>query len=112
MIRAFKRLAVTLALLFFMSGCQAMTGQTVGESMDDSMITSSVKTQLASDKLVTLTRVEVEKCEFNGQQLRFITGRTRDRAGSRKLARLTFLPLPAGTYENRIPREITKLLIP
>jgi hyperosmotically inducible periplasmic protein len=60
MIQAFKGLAVTLALLFFMSGCQALTGQTVGESMDDSMITSSVKTQLASDKLVTLTRVEVE----------------------------------------------------
>ena len=60
MIRAFKGLAVTLALLFFMSGCQAMTGQTVGESVDDSVITSSVKTQLASDKLVTLTRVEVE----------------------------------------------------
>ena len=60
MIRAFKRLAGALALLFFMSGCQALTGQTAGESMDDSMITSSVKTQLASDKLVTLTRVEVE----------------------------------------------------
>lgn len=60
MIRAFKRLAGALAFLFFMSGCQALTGQTVGESMDDSMITSSVKTQLASDKLVTLTRVEVE----------------------------------------------------
>jgi len=60
MIRAFKRLAVTLALLFFMTGCQAMTGQTMGESIDDSYITSSVKTQLASDKLVTLTRVEVE----------------------------------------------------
>lgn len=45
-----------------------------------------------------LTRVEVEKCEFNGQQLRFVTGRTRDRAGSRKLARLTFLPCrPAPT---------------
>jgi hypothetical protein len=59
-----------------------------------------------------LTRVEVEKCEFNGQQLRFVTGQTRDHAGSRKLARLTFLPLPAGTYEKRIPREITRLLIP
>jgi len=33
-----------------------------------------------------LTHVEVEKCEFNGQQLRFVTGRTRDKAGSRKLA--------------------------
>ena len=60
MIRAFKRLAGALVVLFFMTGCQALTGQTVGESMDDSMITSSVKSQLASDKLVTLTRVEVE----------------------------------------------------
>jgi hyperosmotically inducible protein len=60
MIRAFKRLAATLALLFFMSGCQALTGQTMGEGIDDSYITSSVKTKLASDKLVSLTRVEVE----------------------------------------------------
>ena len=60
MARAFKRLAVTLALLFFMTGCQAMTGQTMGENIDDSYITGAVKTQLASDKLVSLTRVEVE----------------------------------------------------
>ena len=31
-----------------------------GESIDDSYITSAVKTQLASDKLVSLTRVKVE----------------------------------------------------
>jgi len=60
MVRAIKRLAVTLAVLFFMTGCQAMTGQTAGEIVDDSYITSSVKTQLATDKLVSLTRVEVE----------------------------------------------------
>ena len=60
MVLTFKKLTITLAVLFFLNGCQAMTGQTMGESMDDSMITSSVKTQLASDKLVTLTRVEVE----------------------------------------------------
>ena len=60
MIRAFKRLAVTLVVLFFMTGCQALTGQTMGEGIDDSYITSSVKTKLASDKLVSLTRVEVE----------------------------------------------------
>jgi len=60
MIRAFKRLAVSLAVLFFMTGCQAMTGQTMGETMDDSYITGAVKTQLASDKMVSLTRVEVE----------------------------------------------------
>jgi hyperosmotically inducible protein len=53
-------LTVTLALLFFMTGCQALTGQTMGETVDDSYITGSVKTKLASDKLVSLTRVEVE----------------------------------------------------
>ena len=60
MIRAFKMLTVTLAVLFFMSGCQALTGATLGENIDDGSITTSVKTKLASDKLVTLTRVGVE----------------------------------------------------
>jgi hyperosmotically inducible protein len=60
MLRVIKRLAGTLVVLFFITGCQAMTGQTMGETIDDSYITSAVKTQLASDKLVSLTRVEVE----------------------------------------------------
>jgi hyperosmotically inducible periplasmic protein len=60
MIRAFKMLTVTLALLFFMTGCQAMTGATMGENVDDGTLTSYVKTKLASDKLVSLTRVGVE----------------------------------------------------
>ena len=60
MIRTFKMLAVTLVVLFFMTGCQAMTGATLGENIDDGALTSSVKTQLASDKLITLTRVGVE----------------------------------------------------
>lgn len=60
MVRAFKIFTVTLAVLFFMTGCQAMTGATLGENIDDGSITTSVKTKLASDKLVTLTRVGVE----------------------------------------------------
>jgi hyperosmotically inducible periplasmic protein len=60
MLRAIKRLAGTLVVLFLMTGCQAMTGQTMGETIDDSYITGAVKTQLASDKVVSLTRVEVE----------------------------------------------------
>jgi len=60
MIRTFKRLTVALALLLFMTGCQALTGQTMGENIDDSYVTSAVKSKLASDKLVSLTRVEVE----------------------------------------------------
>lgn len=60
MIRAFKTLTIILAVLFLMSGCQALTGATLGENIDDGTLTSSVKTKLASDKLVTLTRVGVE----------------------------------------------------
>jgi hyperosmotically inducible periplasmic protein len=60
MIRAFKMLAITLVVLSFMTGCQAMTGATLGENIDDGTLTSYVKTKLAGDKLVTLTRVGVE----------------------------------------------------
>ncbi len=60
MVRAFKILAVTLAVLFFMTGCQALTGATMGENIDDGTLTSYVKTKLASDRLITLTRVGVE----------------------------------------------------
>jgi hyperosmotically inducible protein len=49
-----------VAFLLLITGCQAMTGETMGQNIDDGAITSSVKTQLASDKLVTLSRVGVE----------------------------------------------------
>ena len=60
MIQAFKILTGTLAVLFFLNGCQALTGATMGENIDDGTLTSYVKTKLASDKLVSLTRVGVE----------------------------------------------------
>jgi hyperosmotically inducible periplasmic protein len=60
MIRALKMLTVTLAVLFFLNGCQAMTGETMGQNIDDGALTSSVKTKLASDRLNTLSRVGVE----------------------------------------------------
>ena len=50
-------LVVIVALI---SGCQAMTGSTAGQNVDDSTITASVKTKLAGEKLSTLTRVEVD----------------------------------------------------
>ena len=37
-----------------------MTGESAGQSVDDSTITASVKTKLAADKLATLTRVDVD----------------------------------------------------
>jgi hyperosmotically inducible periplasmic protein len=64
MIRTFKTwtvtLSVMLAVLFFMTGCQALTGETLGQNIDDGTLTSYVKTKLASDKLVSLSRVGVE----------------------------------------------------
>ncbi len=47
-------------IIALMSGCQSMTGSTAGQNVDDSTITASVKTKLATEKLSTLTRVEVD----------------------------------------------------
>ena len=60
MIRALKRLAVTLVVLFSMTGCQAMTGETAGQNIDDGTLTTYVKTALAGERINTLTRVGVE----------------------------------------------------
>jgi len=60
MVRTFKTWTVMLAVLFFMTGCQALTGETLGQNIDDGTLTSYVKTRLASDKLISLTRVGVE----------------------------------------------------
>jgi hyperosmotically inducible protein len=42
------------------AGCQALTGRTAGETVDDATITTSVKTKLAGDKAASLTRVDVD----------------------------------------------------
>ncbi len=60
MVGTFKIVTVTLALMLVLNGCQALTGETAGQNLDDGVLTSSVKTQLATDKLITLTRVGVE----------------------------------------------------
>jgi osmotically-inducible protein OsmY len=60
MIGTIKKAAITLAILFFMTGCQAMTGETAGQNIDDGTLTTSVKTSLAGERLNTLTRVGVE----------------------------------------------------
>ena len=49
-----------VVIVALMSGCQALTGSTAGQNVDDSTITASVKTKLATEKLSTLTRVEVD----------------------------------------------------
>ena len=60
MLQAFKRLTVAVAFLLFITGCQAMTGETAGQNIDDGTLTTYVKTALAGERLNTLTRVGVE----------------------------------------------------
>ena len=60
MIRAFKKLTATLAFLLLIAGCQAMTGETAGQNIDDGTLTTYVKTALAGERVNTLTRVGVE----------------------------------------------------
>jgi|SRR6185503_7129357 len=49
-----------IALMFLLTGCQAMTGETMGENIDDTTITTTVKAKLAAEKGTTLTRVQVD----------------------------------------------------
>jgi hyperosmotically inducible periplasmic protein len=54
-----KITSLFLAVLLFLGGCTAMTGESAGQYADDSAITTRVKTALAADKAANLTRIEV-----------------------------------------------------
>ncbi|MDH3443471.1 MAG: BON domain-containing protein [Deltaproteobacteria bacterium] len=56
-VKSLAGLAIAVCLLV---GCQAVTGRTVGQNIDDSNLTAAVKTQLARDKISTLTRIDVD----------------------------------------------------
>jgi osmotically-inducible protein OsmY len=60
MMRNLRSMMVFLVLLGFFAGCQAMTGRTTGENIDDTTLTTSVKTALAQDKASSLTRIDVD----------------------------------------------------
>ena len=59
---AFKhgKIAAVLLLSGLLGGCQAVTGRTAGQNIDDSNTTAAVKTQLARDKVSSLTRIDVD----------------------------------------------------
>jgi osmotically-inducible protein OsmY len=58
--RAVSYLGVFVLFVFVAVGCQSMTGETAGENVSDSSITSAVKAKLAGDRVGTLTQVSVE----------------------------------------------------
>jgi hyperosmotically inducible protein len=59
-VKPLRTLLAVMLTVFSVAGCQAMTGRTAGQNVDDSVVTSSVKTKLAGDKVSSLTRVDVD----------------------------------------------------
>lgn len=60
MIAMLKGLAILVIVTLTLSACQATTGRTAGETVDDATITAAVKTKLAGERAATLTRVDVD----------------------------------------------------
>jgi len=51
---------IGIGLAVLLAGCTSMTGETLGQNVDDTGITTSVKAKLAAEKVGTLTRVDVQ----------------------------------------------------
>src|SRR5262249_9213953 len=49
-----------LGVMVLLGACQSTTGRTLGQNIDDSSITASVKAKLAAEKIATLTRIDVD----------------------------------------------------
>jgi len=54
------KVIITALLVMALMGCQAMTGKTAGQNVDDATITASVKSTLVADKAANLTRIDVD----------------------------------------------------
>ena len=54
------KIAIAALLIMFLASCQAVTGKTAGQNVDDTTITASVKTQLTKDKASNFTKIDVD----------------------------------------------------
>ena len=77
---------VLAAVLALGSGCRSTTGESFGQNMDDTKITSDVKRKLAADTTSTLTSVSVTTVRGN-VALTGIVGTAADRARAEQIAR-------------------------
>ena len=76
-------LALIVLLALASTGCKTLTGETLGENIDDTNITAEVKAKLAGEKGVTLTQIHVRTV----QRTVYLTGSVqtaalKDRAGA------------------------------
>lgn len=53
-----KPILPLLALVLMLNGCQALTGETLEQQIDDTTITTTVQAKLAADKGSSVTRVQ------------------------------------------------------
>lgn len=60
MIKVLKNIFVVVLVSWALTGCQALTGETLGQNIDDTTITTTVKAKLAADKGSSVTRVQVD----------------------------------------------------
>jgi hyperosmotically inducible protein len=51
---------IVLAALLVVSGCTSMTGQSPGQYIDDTTITTSVKAKLTEERAANFTRIDVD----------------------------------------------------
>ena len=86
LIQKLRRLSLAAVLAVGVSGCQAMTGETLGEHIDDTTITTTVKTRLAAEKGTTLTRVQVDT-DRGVVQLSGVVETAADKAKAEQIAR-------------------------
>ena len=81
-----RTLTVLVLLAAFTAGCQATTGRTAGERIDDAAISTSVRAKLAGDRAANLTRINVDT--VNGVvSLTGVVETPEDRARAERLAR-------------------------
>jgi hyperosmotically inducible protein len=79
-VRALAALLLAVAL----AGCSSMMGQSAERTLDDSAITTAVKSKLAAERAGTLTKVDVET--ENGTV--HLTGTVPDTAAKQRAAQL------------------------
>jgi hyperosmotically inducible periplasmic protein len=79
--RVSASVAVVLILLVVAAGCRSMTGESVGQNIDDATITTEVKAKLTGERASNLTRVSVATANGNVSLTGVVpTGADRNRA--------------------------------
>ncbi len=58
--RIWRTLAIGLTVVSLAAGCQALTGKTAGETIDDATLTATVKSKLVADKATNVLRIDVD----------------------------------------------------